>query len=334
MELHNPPNVNLPPLKIQKSQIRQKMENDPKILNFLKTNLLLDAEFQKLYLDLCRKSQLIDDFIESIQTIDHPIKPGIPVRWLKRTRSKVNKSLNTFSRLEAVEHFRNLSQDEKKQKNEASMVVLKEHFKEHISSIKRHSSGIENKLSQFESSRKLVLDILTQRTLFVCRACNRLLSKDRFRQTKCLCGNKVQSIRDTTKVPIAYFGEALRQFITKNCWFEYGIDYILRRKNFQTLCGYYVLGHSGVWHEIDNIAENKKDNFRFFCECKTGSINPSDIFILAGKMTDIGCSRGYIFCLEKTVPKETVYLTRSRNVAIITDVIHKTDDQLLQNIME
>jgi hypothetical protein len=120
----------------------------------------------------------------------------------------------------------------------------------------------------------------------------------------------------------------------KNYWFEYGIDYILRRKNFQTLCGYHVLGHSGSMHEIDNIAESRSTNPRFFCECKAGEVGANDIFVLAGKMADIGCSRGYIFTMAEEIPQEIAYLARSRNISIITRLLEKSDTELLQEIRE
>jgi len=61
------------------------------------------------------------------------------------------------------------------------------------------------------------------------------------------------------------------------------------------MCGFHILGHSGVIHEIDNIAWKIKDDIRFFFECKTGEIDVKTIFIFSGKIIDIGCNRGYIF---------------------------------------
>jgi hypothetical protein len=141
-------------------------------------------------------------------------------------------------------------------------------------------------------------------------------------------------VSDTLQTSIALFDLELRNFISKNYWFEHGIDHILRRKNFQTLCGYYVLGHSGTAHEIDNIAESGSSNLRFFGECKVGEVGANDIFIFAGKMSDIGCSRGYIFTLTKTIPKELSYLARSKNISIVTNVIEKSIADLEQEIQE
>jgi hypothetical protein len=334
MKLHNPKNLNLPPLKVERSGVRVTMESSVKVSNFIKTNLLLDRDFQELFLDLCARSQEVEDMTRSFEAIDHPLKPGVPAQWFRRRGGALRHSLNTFSLLEAREHLRTLSKEERMQKHEAKMVILRQHFKDLVSRIKRASSSIENRLSRFEDSRKMSLDILTSMTLFACRDCRKLLSKDRFSSGKCVCGKTIRAVSGTTKIPIAYLDRTLRNFITQNYWLEHGIDYILRRKNFQTLCGYSVLGHSGFLHEIDNIAESTKDTFRFFCECKAGPVKPADVFILAGKMGDIGCSRGYIFSLEKNVPKEVVHLARSRNISIVTAIAEKTETQLLQEIRE
>jgi hypothetical protein len=112
------------------------------------------------------------------------------------------------------------------------------------------------------------------------------------------------------------------------------VDYLLRTKNFQTLCGVHILGHSGCLHEIDNIAESRTSNFRIFGECKTTDIKTNDVFVLAGKMADIGCSRAYIFTTEKDVQKEIVHLARSRNITTVTNVLNRPIIDLVKEIRE
>jgi hypothetical protein len=87
-------------------------------------------------------------------------------------------------------------------------------------------------------------------------------------------------------------------------------------------------------HEIDNIAESKNSNLRIFGECKTADIKTNDVFVFAGKMADIGCSRAYIFTLSKDVQKEIVHLARSRNISIITDVMNHSPSDLVKEIKE
>jgi len=123
-------------------------------------------------------------------------------------------------------------------------------------------------------------------------------------------------------------------FLESNYWFEHGVDYILRKKNLHTLVGYDVLGNSGVWHEIDNIAYYKNENYRFFCECKNSEVSEKDIFIFSGKMIDIGGISGYIFTTSKNVSKEIKRLARSKNIEIIEDVLKKDLEILVNDIKE
>jgi len=139
---------------------------------------------------------------------------------------------------------------------------------------------------------------------------------------------------DIRKEPIAFFDTRLQNFISNNYWFEHGVDFLLRKKNFQTLCGVHVLGHSGCTHEIDNIAESKTSNFRIFGECKTTEIGTNDVFVLAGKMADIGCSRAYIFTIAKDVQKEIVHLARSRNISTVTNILKRPVQDLVKEIKE
>lgn len=295
-QLHNPQNLNLPPLVIQKIDLRRDMEKNSNISNFINSNLLLDKDFHKLFSDLFKKSREAEEIITSFADDTH-----FSYRSLRYADFKALNSKDRFLIKNYLFHSKRYSKEiPEKARAKIEMLemdIRKENFKQAITSIKRKSNNIQSTLSKFEKIRKINLDILTSLTLFICNNCKYIISKDRFKQSKCICGRNINTISNTIKVPVAFFDQMLKDFIERNFWFEYGIDYLLRKKNFQTLCGYYVLGHSGNWHEIDNIAESKSSNFRFFCECKTGQIKTSDVFIFAGKMADVGCSRGYLFSI-------------------------------------
>ena len=74
-------------------------------------------------------------------------------------------------------------------------------------------------------------------------------------------------------------------------------------KGYQTLCGFYILGNSGVEHEIDNVGESTNDNRRIFWECKNALPTVNDVFLFSGKMLDTG-SRGYIFTTNRSVDEK------------------------------
>lgn len=208
------------------------------------------------------------------------------------------------------------------------------YFKKTVSLMKSHSTSVQNRLSSYESSHKVSLDILTPVTLYLCRECNKLLSMDKFAPASCKCGKNISDVSKTRREPLACFDTQLQDFIKNNHWFEYGVDYLLRKRNFQTLCGVHVLGHSGNLHEIDNVAESKSANFRFFCECKTAAVKTADLFVLAGKMADIGCSRAYIFTLSDQITKEIRHLARSRNISIIGNVLNRSEQEVLAEIRD
>lgn len=333
MELHNPPNLNLPPLKIKKKRERQSMENNLYISNLIQSNLLLDKEFHSLFILISKNSEEIDSIIESFKGESYLFGRIMPSSSISYARNRYIHYSLLERRLEKG-NIKEFSKKERDEINKRTDEAKKDYFKKSITSTKRRSSKIQNELSRFETSRNIKMEILTPTTLFICKKCRNILSRDHFRQASCLCGATIKTISNTIKVPIAYFNKLMRDFISQNFWFEYGIDYLLRRRNFQTLCGYHVLGHSGNMHEIDNIAESKSNNFRFFCECKSGSIRVSDVFILSGKMADIGCSRGYFFVLEKDLPKEIKHLARSRNISIVTGVLERSETELLEEIRE
>lgn len=196
------------------------------------------------------------------------------------------------------------------------------------------SRDILDSLNAFERDRRIDLDILSHETLYVCSQCSHILARNRFRGSICLCAKEVMRVADVEQHSISSFSQGLQRFIEKNYWFEHAIDYLLRRRQFQTKCGYHVLGHSGTTHEIDVIAESVRERLRFFCECKTGEIGANDVFVLAGKMSDIGCSRGYIFTLSESVSREISLLARSRNISIVTNVLERPFEELLQAITE
>jgi hypothetical protein len=334
MYLHNPPNLTLPPLMLEKTRAREEMEQSPTVYSFIKSNLLLDPGFHQVFMDIHKKSEEIEEVIgsfkEEFSFFRHRMRWPL-IRNPSITPSQLLQLRNIFPH---GTHLKFRSKKEERDYNKAVLEIKTEAYKRLIALIKRRSTEVQSTLSRFEQSGKHSLEILTLSTLFICRQCHNIVSTNRFANATCQCGAKVARMTDVQKEPIAYFDRRLRTFISNNYWFEHGIDFLLRRKNFQTLCGVHVLGHSGCMHEIDNIAESKTSNFRIFCECKTVEIKTNDVFVLAGKMSDIGCSRAYIFTVAKDVQKEIVHLARSRNVSIVTNVLGRPIQDLIKEIKE
>ncbi|MGB8953234.1 MAG: hypothetical protein WCC06_11295 [Candidatus Aminicenantales bacterium] len=332
MYLHNPPNLNLPPLMLEKTQARKEIEQSPSVYSFIKSNLLLDPEFHRVFTGIQKRSEEIEELIGMFNE-DFPFAhhPRMPFR-ISAVDARRFMHIRRLFRHGPSPKFRNKREEAEYKK---MMLDLKTSaYKGFVTQIKRRSSEIQSSLSRFEQAKKQSIEILTFSTLFLCKKCHCTVSTNRFTTATCTCGTRITRISDVRKEPIACFDVRLRSFIANNYWFEHGVDYLLRRKNFQTLCGVHVLGHSGCMHEIDNIAESKTSNFRIFGECKTAEIKTNDVFVLAGKMADIGCSRAYIFTVAADVQKEITHLARSRNISIVTNVLNRQPQDLIKEIRE
>lgn len=77
LRVHNPPNLNLPPLMVQKKEQREEMESSPKIANFIRSNLLLRKDFYELSQTICELSGKIQEMIGSFSEMDDPKESGM-----------------------------------------------------------------------------------------------------------------------------------------------------------------------------------------------------------------------------------------------------------------
>ena len=304
MDLHDRKGLKLPALKIQKQKERKDIENNEKVISYIESKMLLEVEFKVLSDALLDRSKLIHEAILSLKDEESAfLKSVIPLN------SKYWKKWY-FNRFIYVPE------------------KLRKKFK------KSERVSIEQGMREYKEAYNKELNIVTPVVMYICKKCKNILFIDRFRKIKCECGKMIKTPTDTKTKHIIFFDKPLRNFLVNNYWLEYGVDYLLRKNNFETLCGYYVLGHSGKMHEIDNIAESTQDNYRIFCECKTRNIKASDVFVFGGKMMDIGCSRGYIFTTDKQVQKEIKHLARSRNITIIENVLNDAESSITSQIRE
>jgi len=342
MELiHNPKNLKLPPLRIEKNSARENMEKNEKILNFINSNLLLDKGFFTVFSVISKNSDEIEQQVKSFDIVPKE-SPDFwkqnRLNWNKEVYKNIPKNSPLHSKYLKYllgEHRDNIiSDDNLAEFKRITHETNKQYYKSKIVKIKKISRNNEKLLSDYALVRHAKLDILSSMILFLCKNCKKIISIDSFKGDKCSCGMNIQTITHTDNVQITYFNSMLRNLINNNYWFEYGVDYLFRIKGFNTLYGYNAMGHSGNWHEIDNIIESSRHNLRIFCECKISAVTPNEVFIFAGKMADIGCSRGYFFTLGKNVNKTIAHLARSRNITIISDVFDKTISDLLKEINE
>jgi len=339
MSLHDPLNLRLPALKIEKKEDRRLIEEDIAVKNLIDSKLLLDK----------RLNQLLVNFLGITKEINELLEKRGEYRLLglsTRNRNYRYKLHNRYIKYDSYSHLEwklvhNLKKGTKAQREELKAEIektmkekRKKINKDLKNKIKELSNLLQSELDAFEKKHKIKLNILQSLNLHLCKDCKKILDLDRFHSTTCDCGKSISNPLDCEIIVIHQFGEKIIQFIEDNIWLEHGIDYLLRMKNFETLCGFYILGHSSIEHEIDNVGEMNSEKLRIFCECKNKDIYVKDIFIFAGKMADIGCTRGYIFTTSFETHKEVIHLARSKNITIIEQVLEKDDKKLIKEIKE
>jgi hypothetical protein len=107
MQLHNPSNVKLPPLVIDKLRERVEMEASPKIYNLIKSNLLLDKGFVDLIRQIHNRSDEVEKLIQSFKgfpgeprsVIGHAggrfMSVGLAFnRWMRRKNGVLDKPID------------------------------------------------------------------------------------------------------------------------------------------------------------------------------------------------------------------------------------------------
>lgn len=304
---------NLPPLGVERTKDRIKIESDPAIKSLIQSKLLLNKDLNQLLVSFLGSTKKIDTFFDDSKNNKEVYKSTL--EQIKKYVGKVEaKVLNKIKK--------SIENDYEKKNDE----ILKK--------INDASDEIQNILNDFEKKHEVKLNILESIPIYSCKNCGVILFKGRCVPVTCTCNTAIRGPSDCKNINIFQLSGNVTKFIESNMWLEYGIDYLLRKKNFSTSCGIYVLGHSGVLHEIDNVAHVSKEKLRLFCECKTIDIRVFDVFVFAGKMTDIGCTRGYIFTTSFDTPKDVINLARSRNITIIEQVLEKDNEELIKEIKE
>jgi hypothetical protein len=152
MYLHNPTNLDLPPLVLEKTQDREEMEQSPAIYSFIKSNLLLDRDFHKVFMDIQKKSNEIEELIvgfkEEFPPLRHPIR--IPYGGnLVNTRR-----FNQMRRLLIARRHpeRHGSKKEQEELDKIMQDMRSDHYKRCVTQIKRRSSERSRMLSQNSSN--------------------------------------------------------------------------------------------------------------------------------------------------------------------------------------
>ncbi len=321
MKLQNPKGKTWPEFYGQKSTSRIDIESSLSVKSLLTSGRLLTIDLNQLLASIIGHSTDIDKYLR----VDDPISSLPQTEYFdKVTELMRKKSKTAISHLSDKDFRKTLleAQDELRP-------LLRKDLKKKIS---ENSDFIEEEISKYNLKNKIKLKIFDQSVLYYCKKCNSLIEKNEFKSKKCDCGQKITKVSDTEKQTAAQVNQEVEIFFKNNMWLEYGVELLFKQKNYQTQCGVYILGSSGVSHEIDIVAEREADYIRTIGECKNKEIQIDDIFKLSGKMQDTGCNYGFIFSTGVIQSNDVYRLAISRNIKIIEKVLEKTTKEMQDQI--
>jgi hypothetical protein len=166
---------------------------------------------------------------------------------------------------------------------------------------------------QFEE--KTGVKIIVPSNLFVCPKCSARLYDKEITGKKCLSCNSPISQSNIKRIPVYRVHEGIKSIWKSGFWFEAYLAGCLNKLGCKTWTGVYVMGASGILHEIDVVAI-KDDGTLIVGECKTGQISRNDVFNF---YTKIGDTKAHfsIFALIGSFPESQTRDFVKRNPAII-----------------
>lgn len=126
---------------------------------------------------------------------------------------------------------------------------------------------------------------------------------------------------------------SIRSVWNQGRWFEEQVARILRSLGWQTWVGAYVLGTSGILHEVDILGIKKGT---ILCgECKTGRVKREHTFNFWTKMGDTKSHRGLFASVESLPEAETRrFLTGNPAVVCIEKMKKLSEDDVRKVIQE
>jgi hypothetical protein len=168
------------------------------------------------------------------------------------------------------------------------------------------------------------VSILDSIPVFICPNCKAIISYGRFRQAECKHrGKKAAEPSEVEQIAVATLSKSISEIIDNNIWLEKGIGWAFRREQFDVFVCYNLMGGSGVWHEIDVIAEKSKAKCRVLGECKTRVLGTADVFVFAGKMRDISVSSGVLCSTELEANSEVTRLGKTDGIIMGYDILDR-----------
>lgn len=334
--VHKP--KNLQPLKIKRDE-REQLESSSNVESLIDSKMLLSEDLNILMFE-----KLLKNHDEIISTLSQWEELFDAFKQSDDSLAKIQQFNESFEYLEKRAvlggelESSNISLGDLMDEGKLDDILLEDFevlnhgFREYIVTL---TGELEEDLVEFEEEHRVGLNVLENANLSACNSCGAYLNDGRFKKTTCPCGKTINSSSDIERVNVKALSEEVERFLSQNLWFEHASAYLLRRIDYETKCGGYILGASGVEHEIDVLAEKPNTAERILCECKTSRPDESEIFGFSGKMRDIGCSEGLLFTLvpNEDIDDEIKSLARSNNIKIVGGVLEEELEELEGRIL-
>jgi predicted RecB family endonuclease len=197
----------------------------------------------------------------------------------------------------------------------------------YLETIKHISNNLQDEVSNFEAKFKVdISSILRDIYIYTCPNCKSIISIEKFELSHCACGEKINKPSEAEHTALRSLYDSIKKIYDNNIWYEEGIAYVLKRDGYVVFTSYNVMGGSGIFHEVDVIAERSSPPTRMFVECKTGLLSVNQIFALAGKMRDTGVASGLLCTTEKEANPEIVKAAKVNGITVVYDTLDKDAD--------
>jgi len=111
-------------------------------------------------------------------------------------------------------------------------------------------------------------------------------------------------------------------------WFEDYMSRLLRAEGWKTWSSVYVLGSSGVRHEIDVLGV--KGDYVLICECKTGHVDRAQVFNFWAKVYDIRAHVSILALIDELPEPETKeFVSKNPSVSLLEKLGNKRKKEIV-----
>jgi len=207
--------------------------------------------------------------------------------------------------------------------------------------VSKNMLELEKKLKKINSE----VEVLNPITLSACPACKIPFYHERSGKMEFLLGDYKEALRcptcdtlvnrdDVERINIVKVIPSIEKVWKRNLWFEEYMASIVRSlEGWRTWTSVYVLGMSGVLHEVDVLAI--KDGYVLIGECKTGKVKREDVFTFWTKVSDVKSHISLFASISELPETETRgFLQKNPSVTLLEKVGELRKSEILQKMRE